>query len=44
MFPTQFIPDFFVAEHYGLRITTSWLSKDLASGGFVYELNDVIID
>jgi hypothetical protein len=31
MFHTQYIPDFCVAEHYGLRNTTSWGSKDLAS-------------
>jgi hypothetical protein len=32
MFSKQYIPDFFVAEHYGLRNTASWGSKDLASG------------
>jgi hypothetical protein len=31
MFSTQYFPDFFVAEHYGVRNTTSWGSKDLAS-------------
>jgi hypothetical protein len=31
MFRTQYIPDFVVAEHYGLRNTSSWGSKDLAS-------------
>jgi hypothetical protein len=31
MFRTQYIPDFFVAEHYGLWNTSSWGSKDLAS-------------
>jgi hypothetical protein len=31
MFLTQYIPDFLVAEHYGLRKTTFWGSKDLAS-------------
>jgi hypothetical protein len=29
-FRTQYIPDFFVAEHYDVRNTTSWGSKDLA--------------
>jgi hypothetical protein len=32
MFPTQYIPDFFVAQHYCLRNTSSWGSKDLATG------------
>jgi hypothetical protein len=34
MFRPQYIPDFFVAEHYGLRNTTGtfWWSKDLALG------------
>jgi hypothetical protein len=32
---TQYIPDFFVAEHYGLRNTASWWSKDLASGHMI---------
>jgi hypothetical protein len=27
---TEYIPDFFVAEHYGLRNTSSWESKELA--------------
>jgi hypothetical protein len=31
MFLTQSMPDFFVAEHYGLRNTSSWWSKNLAS-------------
>jgi hypothetical protein len=31
MFHTQYVPDFFVAEHYGLRKTSSLGSKDLAS-------------
>jgi hypothetical protein len=32
MFRTQYIPDFFVTEHYGLLNTTYWGCKDLASG------------
>jgi hypothetical protein len=28
----QYIPDFFVAEHYGFKNTFSWGSKDLFSG------------
>jgi hypothetical protein len=32
MFPTQFIPDFLVAEYYGLRNTIFWVAKDLAFG------------
>jgi hypothetical protein len=32
MFCTQYTPDFFVEEYYGLRNTTSWGSKDLANG------------
>jgi hypothetical protein len=28
----QWIPDFFVAVHYGLRNTTYWWPKDLALG------------
>jgi hypothetical protein len=31
MLTTQFIPDFFVAEYYGLRNTIFWGSLDLAS-------------
>jgi hypothetical protein len=31
MFRSQYIPDFFVAEHYVLQNTTSWGSKDLGS-------------
>jgi hypothetical protein len=31
MFHTQYIRDFFVAAHYGLRNTSSLRSKDLAS-------------
>jgi hypothetical protein len=27
----QFTPDLFLAEQFGLRNTTSWWSKDLAS-------------
>jgi hypothetical protein len=35
---TPLIPVFFVAEHYGLRNTSSWGSKDLASAeaGFLF--------
>jgi hypothetical protein len=29
---TQYIPDFFVAERFGLRNTIFWGSKDLALG------------
>jgi hypothetical protein len=32
MFRTQSTLDFSVAEHYGLRNTTCWRSKDVASG------------
>jgi hypothetical protein len=32
MFRAQYFPDFFVAEHYGLRNTSSLWSMDLASG------------
>jgi hypothetical protein len=32
MFRTQYNADFFVADHYGLRNTTSRLTWDLASG------------
>jgi hypothetical protein len=32
MFRTQYIPDFFIADHYGLRNTSSWGPKDLALG------------
>jgi hypothetical protein len=32
MFLTQYTPDFFVAEYCVLRNTTTWGSKDLASG------------
>jgi hypothetical protein len=31
MLLTQFIPDFFVAEYYGLRNIIFWVTKDLAS-------------
>jgi hypothetical protein len=31
LFRTQFNPDFWVAEYYGLRNTIFWWSKDLAS-------------
>jgi hypothetical protein len=31
MFRTQYIPDFFVAEHYVLGNTSSWWGNDLAS-------------
>jgi hypothetical protein len=31
MFPTQYIPDFFVAEQCSLRNTSPWGSKDLAT-------------
>jgi hypothetical protein len=31
MFRPQYTPEFFLADHYGLRNPTSWLSKDLAS-------------
>jgi hypothetical protein len=30
MFRTQYTPEFFVAEYYGLRNTSSWGSKDHA--------------
>jgi hypothetical protein len=46
MFRTQYFPDFFVAEHYGLRntICTSWWSKDLASrnAGSIFVITVVI--
>jgi hypothetical protein len=32
MLRTQYAPDFFVTEYYILRNTTSWRSKDLATG------------
>jgi hypothetical protein len=32
LFHTQYTPDFFIAEYYGLRNTIFWGSKDLASG------------
>jgi hypothetical protein len=31
LFRTLYTPDFLVMNHYGLRNTTSWWSKDLAS-------------
>jgi hypothetical protein len=40
MLPTQFIPDFFVAEYYGLRNTIFWGSEYLAS---VYSATDAIL-
>jgi hypothetical protein len=33
MLRTQYIPNIFVAEHYGLRNISSWGSKDLALKG-----------
>jgi hypothetical protein len=44
MFHTQYSSDFFVAEHYGLRNTTSWWSKDLASGRKMYNFEEVGAD
>jgi hypothetical protein len=32
LFRTQYTPDFFIAEYYGLRNTIFWVTKDLASG------------
>jgi hypothetical protein len=32
MLPTQFIPNFFVADYYGLRNTIFWVTEHLASG------------
>jgi hypothetical protein len=39
MFRPQWIPDFFVADHYGLRNTTSWGPKDLASVLYSYSVD-----
>jgi hypothetical protein len=36
MFRPQYFPDFLIAEHCGLQNTSSWGSKDLASG-FTHE-------
>jgi hypothetical protein len=36
MFRTQSTPEFYVAEHYGLRNTTCFFSKDVASGNRFY--------
>jgi hypothetical protein len=32
LFPTQYTPDFLIAEYYDLRNTFFWGSKDLGSG------------
>jgi hypothetical protein len=41
IFHSQYTPDFFcfVAEHYGLRNTASWWTKDLASDKKYFENN-----
>jgi hypothetical protein len=31
LFGPQYTPDFLIAEYYGLRNTTSWVTQDLAS-------------
>jgi hypothetical protein len=37
MLPTQFIPDFFVAEYYGLRNTIFWGSYRISpQGGLIF--------
>jgi hypothetical protein len=34
LFRTQYTPDFFIAEYYGLRNTIFWVTEDLASGSW----------
>jgi hypothetical protein len=38
---TQYIPDIFVAEHYGLQNTCSWVSKDPARLLLLHTFRDV---
>jgi hypothetical protein len=33
LYRTQYIPDFLIAEYYGLRNTIFWVAEDLASDG-----------